>query len=206
MKREVEVAVKPLVIRTSDDLKCYDPETRQCYFKNERKLKIFHIYEQNNCRVECLSNTTRKLCGCTKFSMPRDNETRICKFSDIPCYNIARKKFLLTEIKKTSGENQISCNCLPSCNSIKYDALITSAKITIKKVIEALKKDNSGFFENEVATETNSKLVIFFEESHFIARKRSERYGFIDFVANFGGLLGESYNGNFSVELTTFVP
>ena len=33
-------------------------------------------------------------------------------------------------------------------------------------------------------------LNIFFDDSEFIATKRSERYGSIDFIANFGGLLG----------------
>lgn len=35
-----------------------------------------------------------------------------------------------------------------------------------------------------------SKLVLYFRTSQFVTSKRHELYGFTDFLANFGGLLG----------------
>ena len=35
-----------------------------------------------------------------------------------------------------------------------------------------------------------SNLNIFFKEDHFIAMQRSELYGWVDFIANCGGLVG----------------
>lgn len=68
--QEVLVSIKPQMITTSESLRNYEPNRRQCYFSSERKLQFFKVYTQNNCELECLSNFTRNHCGCTKFSMP----------------------------------------------------------------------------------------------------------------------------------------
>ena len=68
--QEVLVSVKPQMITTSEGLRHYEPNRRQCYFNSERQLKFFKVYTQRNCELECLSNFTRSQCGCVKFSMP----------------------------------------------------------------------------------------------------------------------------------------
>lgn len=69
--QEVLVAVRPNMITTSDGLRHYEPNRRQCFFDSERNLKFFKVYTQRNCELECLSNFTKTECGCVKFSMPR---------------------------------------------------------------------------------------------------------------------------------------
>lgn len=68
--QEVLVSVKPQMITTSDGLRHYSPNRRQCYFNSERQLRFFKVYTQRNCELECLSNYTKSECGCVKFSMP----------------------------------------------------------------------------------------------------------------------------------------
>lgn len=68
--QEVLVSVKPNMITTSEGLRHYEPNRRQCYFNSERELRFFRVYTQRNCELECLANFTLKLCGCVKFSMP----------------------------------------------------------------------------------------------------------------------------------------
>lgn len=71
--QEVLVSVKPNMITTSDGLRHYEPNRRQCYFDSERKLKFFKVYTQRNCELECLSNFTQAQCGCVKFSLPSNS-------------------------------------------------------------------------------------------------------------------------------------
>lgn len=71
--QEMLVAVKPNMISTSEGLRSYDPNRRGCYFKGERQLRFFKIYTQNNCELECLTNSTERRCGCVRFSFPSKN-------------------------------------------------------------------------------------------------------------------------------------
>lgn len=68
--QEVLVSVKPQMITTSKGLRHYEPNRRQCYFDSERQLRFFKVYTQRNCELECLSNFTKELCSCVKFSLP----------------------------------------------------------------------------------------------------------------------------------------
>lgn len=73
LSRHMRISVKANVIRTSEILRKYKPEKRQCYFESERQLRFFKVYTQSNCELECLSNFTKIHCGCVKFSMPSNN-------------------------------------------------------------------------------------------------------------------------------------
>lgn len=107
--------------------------SRQCFFNDERYLRYFKVYTQQNCELECLANFTLATCGCVKFSMPRDNDTEICGAAMIDCYDKAEDKLLareFTEGLESSDENfrgQTSCNCLPACTSITYEAELSQA-------------------------------------------------------------------------------
>ena len=67
---EVQISIKPRLITTSDGLRKYDPEKRQCFFNSENHLNFFKFYSQDNCETECLANYTLRKCGCVKFNMP----------------------------------------------------------------------------------------------------------------------------------------
>lgn len=193
MQQEVVISVKPNMMTTSAGLKDYSPFRRQCFFNHERYLKFFKSYTQNNCELECLSNYTRNACGCVKFSMPRDKDTRICGQKDIQCYDKAEDSLLgedmksgVTSNKDKNTRNVTDCNCLPSCTSINYDAEISQAKYDHASVIAAF-----GEEAPELDTSQMSRLTVYFKEQQFITSKRSELYGLTDFMANCGGLLGK---------------
>ncbi|GAB0099479.1 pickpocket protein 28 [Sergentomyia squamirostris] len=191
LNQEVVVSVKPNMITTSDGLRDYSPNRRQCFFNHERYLRYFKIYTQQNCELECLSNFTRSKCGCVKFSMPRDPDTPICGAANIGCYNEAEDQLLQREIKeglqdsKLNVKGQTQCNCLPACTSIAYDAEISQADFDWESLFIAYKNPLDEFPGVQLA-----RLSIFFKETQFITSKRSELYGPTDFLANCGGLLG----------------
>lgn len=187
------MSVKPNMITTSSGLADYAPERRQCYFNDERQLKFFKVYTQSNCELECLANYTLKACGCVKFSMPRDSETRICTQAEIGCYDAAEDGLMKSELTESlasgSAENKrgkTKCHCLPSCTSINYDAEISQADFEFVKVFNSYGADL-----NEFPGAILARLTIFFKEAQFITSKRSELYGLTDFMVNCGGLLGE---------------
>lgn len=63
-------SISPRLTIANDNILKYSPEVRECYNVLERKLRFFQLYDQSNCKVECLANFTLAQCGCVKFSMP----------------------------------------------------------------------------------------------------------------------------------------
>lgn len=64
------ISIKPTLTITSERLRSYDPNQRQCFFDGERQLRFFKLYAHQNCELECLTNYTLHECGCVRFSMP----------------------------------------------------------------------------------------------------------------------------------------
>ncbi|XP_049547443.1 pickpocket protein 28-like [Anopheles darlingi] len=186
LQQEVIISVKPQMTTTSKKLRNYTPQNRQCFFNDERYLRFFRVYTQENCEVECVTNYTLSKCGCVKFSMMRDNLTDVCGASKIDCYNEAEDELLEEDIKYIVDKMydfRARCNCLPACTSIQYDAEISQADLDWKSVLAKHKE----FDEPGVQF---SRLIIYFKGAQFTNSKRSEIYTFADFLANCGGLLG----------------
>ncbi|XP_075163784.1 pickpocket 26 [Haematobia irritans] len=194
--QEVLIAIKPKIITTSDGLKHYEPHRRQCYFQKERDLRFFQIYTQSNCEQECLANFTLAKCGCVKFSMPRNEKTPVCGAKNVICFNSAEDELALREFDQgiaTSGENVrgvTTCNCLPSCTSIAYEAEISQADYDYAASLKGLTKQTDPVADDNSLDTKKTRLSIFFKEAQFLTSKRSELYGTTDFLANCGGLLG----------------
>jgi acid-sensing ion channel, other len=68
----INLRINPRLILTSQELRYLSTDKRQCFFTDERYLRFFKYYTQNNCEVECLANLTIKNCGCQRFHMPSE--------------------------------------------------------------------------------------------------------------------------------------
>lgn len=190
-KQQVLVNVKPNMMTTSEYLASYSPKRRHCYFNNERSLQFFKVYTQNNCELECLANFTLKECGCVKFSMPRTNSTKICGQKDVTCFDEAEDNLILQEVdtslsSNSDGEIKTLCDCLPACTSISYDVELSQGLFSLDYFAALGASNDTKLFENKEW----ALLTILFKESQFIAFKRSEIYGWSEFIANCGGLFG----------------
>lgn len=64
------IQIIPKLSITSDGLRSYKPNQRQCFYSSDHPLRFFKIYTKKNCEAECMANFTRIECGCVKFSMP----------------------------------------------------------------------------------------------------------------------------------------
>jgi acid-sensing ion channel, other len=69
-KQYVQFLVDPKVITTSPEIRNFPVRKRQCYFSNERYLRFFKYYTQNNCEAECVANLTLSECHCLRFHLP----------------------------------------------------------------------------------------------------------------------------------------
>uniref|UniRef100_A0A182HXE9 Uncharacterized protein n=1 Tax=Anopheles arabiensis TaxID=7173 RepID=A0A182HXE9_ANOAR len=186
---EISIALKPQMMITSPSAADYSWEKRQCFFNHERHLRYFKIYNQENCELECLTNVTQAMCGCVRFSMPRSNDTRVCPLSMFHCmYDVKWIVYDIDDPQRPVNEKITAmvdrCNCLPACSSISYDVETTQTTLDLEKFLRVNHEyDRSDkFFITTIA--------IYFKESYFITSKRSELYGWVDFLANCGGLLG----------------
>lgn len=77
---EIQISIIPKLTTTSDGLRKYSIEKRQCLFNSENHLNFFKFYSQGNCENECLANYTLKKCGCVKFSQPSNYCAKLCSF------------------------------------------------------------------------------------------------------------------------------
>ncbi|KAL9702251.1 hypothetical protein quinque_005769 [Culex quinquefasciatus] len=191
--RDIAVAVKPQIISTEEALHGYEPDRRQCLFNRERQLKFFRVYSQSNCELECLTNFTLLSCGCVPYWMPRSNQTRCCETYELKCVLTAQKNLMLlnaqTQIQQ-QPDNKNSCDCLPACNSIHYDAEITQSIFNFKETMKLRLGPANISYEDIVENKILSKLEIYFKDVQFITSKRTEMYGLTDFIASCGGILG----------------
>ncbi|XP_060804919.1 pickpocket protein 28 [Amyelois transitella] len=184
--QEAVVAVKPQMLTTSETLRSYPPERRQCYFSQERYLHYFKVYTQSNCEFECLTNHTYAKCGCVHIGMPRGPGMKVCNTGKVECMNGARNDFMEQELDAILKQGK-HCNCLPSCTSIEYETEISQANYDFKALCKAYRiGDVDGINENFLM----SRVKVFFKSSQFIASQRREMYGVIDFLADCGGIFG----------------
>jgi acid-sensing ion channel, other len=206
------INIKPGMIKTSRELRRVHPSRRYCYFEDEKFLRFFKVYSQSNCEIECRTNFTLKSCGCVKYFMPRDNQTEICNITRWRCVEKSAKlyakhmeKVWLYEYNEINNSLQ-NCNCLPFCTSITYDAELSTAKnkyndlsklieekftkLEGKKNISADDYYDSGEVLALLEDRVVSKFEILFKEDHFVSARRSELYGWRDFMSNCGGIAG----------------
>lgn len=72
-QEQVDISIAPVSIYSSKKIEQYKPVQRQCFNNGERQLRFFKFYGKHNCEMECLTNFTKKECGCVKYSMPSMN-------------------------------------------------------------------------------------------------------------------------------------
>lgn len=173
LNSEVLVSVKPEVN--------YDNRAGStCHSSSTKSLKYYKEYSQANCITECLSQFTFAQCGCIKFSMIHNNDTEICNQHKSQCVSDAIQEFATTY----RFTRDYSCDCKPTCDSLKYETKITHADYDFKQVFEAYGADLDGEFPDA----TMSRLIIYLEDEFYVPTFTSTQVSIIDFIAKIGGI------------------
>ncbi|EFA05007.2 Pickpocket protein 28-like Protein [Tribolium castaneum] len=179
----VTASIEPNLIQTSDSVRKYNPEKRNCYMGYERPLKYFKIYTQQNCQFECLTNFTLNYCECVRYFMPRTEDTKICGFDSLDCVTQVDKKLKTQEMSGTASQ----CDCKPSCTSLSYNVETSNSRYYFKEYLD-LRNISNNFEEPD--KHHFSMLLVYFKVDQFLSIQRNELYGVSDFIANVGGLFG----------------
>jgi acid-sensing ion channel, other len=186
------VNIKPSMITTSQNLARTSPGRRQCYFEGEKKLKFFKNYTQSNCELECRSNSTLRACGCVKYFMVRDDETPICNITSLPCLKKFRgdyakmMKHVMIYHEENEKNSEFFCNCLPTCTSVSYDFELSQISLDMEELNDFVKYVNNDDGDDFVT----ATFDIIFKDDYFMSSQRNEIYGWKDFIANCGGIIG----------------
>jgi amiloride-sensitive sodium channel len=162
VSKHFEISAK--ILKTSSVMHGYRPEVRRCYFEGERKLKFFRSYTKTLCDFECMTNYTMQQCGCVKFNMPRENDTKVCDLDRLDCSFDA----------VTSWTSNTDCNCLQPCTDIEYT-------ISLKKEIND-REEQSGLLVSHFDFMFAKHAIE--EHTSYVA------YTIQNFVADCGGLIG----------------
>lgn len=141
IKHDVIVSSNAKVTKISEGLRSYKPHQRNCFMVNERPLKFFKSYTRFSCRLECFANYTLKVCGCSKFSMPRENSSKICDYTQLACAVKAKRDMMLAH--NTKNLKDLECNCLPSCTEIDYTMNSFQTDFDFKKLFDSYRYDIS---------------------------------------------------------------
>lgn len=132
------ITLSATAIKSDASLRNYPPDKRNCYFPEERKLRFFNSYTKAHCDFECFSNFTLNKCGCVKFSMPRSNDTSVCDLDNAHCYFYATNEW--TEFDDEEDKKKTPCDCLPTCDDIKYNVHLNDADVVFDDI-----NDIAGF-------------------------------------------------------------
>lgn len=200
--KSATIIVSPMMTVT-ESLKSYDTETRQCYFKKEKELRLFKTYTRPNCQIECLVNYALKICNCVPFSLPRLEGNKTCDSNrSEKCFLEAKSAMIRDNMEISLNTSVLSddrgklgtCDCLPACTSLQYDVEISYDDIrsfgpyaNIKWVSNYSTSSNNQF---PFCRAIRSAVSIFFKDDDFIFTKRSEMFNSAYVIGSFGGLLG----------------
>ncbi|XP_065084061.1 pickpocket protein 28-like [Ochlerotatus camptorhynchus] len=151
-------------------LKFSCPQSTKCYFGDQRQLSFFRIYSQQNCELECRTNYFLDTRNCVLPYMPRPIGVQLCNDTSVSEDQL-QKEIMIRAISQDIPLSKYfvqSCNCLPTCNEIRY-------------------KSNAS--NSSLKSANYSEVLVRFEKDHFYGSRITVRYGVVEFLASCGGLL-----------------
>lgn len=150
-----------------------------CYSSSSKSLKYFKQYSHANCITECISSYTLKQCGCVKFTMVHDDNTKICSQHETKCVADVPKNF------STSYAFESKCDCKPSCDTLNYNTKVSQAVFDFKKTFEAFGAD----LESEFPGARLSRLMVYVGNDYYTTTMEKAQNSIYETVAKIGGIL-----------------
>jgi acid-sensing ion channel, other len=164
----LDVEITPEITITDKSLMKLSPDERDCYFEDEKTLRLFNTYTLENCVDECFINLTYIECECMRYSELRGKEMKVCKVDSLS-FRMCDQLYKDSLLYNSSFTARQNCSCLPMCNSIKYN---------IKYFPTYHNNDNETILNFRLNTDD---LVVY---------KRYQQFTKYDVVSYIGGLLG----------------
>lgn len=174
LNSETLISLNPAVTRNTANI------GDTCHSSESKLLNYFKEYSQANCISECISEYAKSECGCVKFSMIHNNDSRICNQHDTECISEAADVFS-TKVRFT---DEFPCDCKPSCDSLSYDQKTTQATFNFQQVFNSFKEDLDEFPEAIM-----SRLIVYIEKDFYVPTVQTCSSSFVNIIAKIGGIL-----------------
>ena len=108
------------LITSAHHIKSLLPESRNCYFSNEKSLEFYKTYSFSNCLFECSINKFKSELGCIPWYLPKTDHSPVCN---------PWEGFEFMQRIKTISRVGGCMDCMPDCEEIKTSVTTTAAKI-----------------------------------------------------------------------------
>ncbi|XP_053678730.1 pickpocket protein 28-like [Anopheles nili] len=181
----VQLRVFPKMVRSQRYLRYFGPSTTGCISQVQNPLKLFSLYSQSNCELECHATYFLERRGCVLEHMPRGHETSLCNAStNYRPYDVLDKNVMAQLRAENIPRSQFFrrlCNCLPACVEFRYRAEASTHTVAMMESWPEMEMNETESLASQVEVE--------FAEDHFYPLVRSVRYGVLDFLADSGGLI-----------------
>ncbi|KAK7583871.1 hypothetical protein V9T40_004834 [Parthenolecanium corni] len=190
------ITIQPKILRTSKQIKNWNPEDRGCYLDQERNLYYFKLYTETNCNLECESNYSLLQCGCVAYYHPRDLITPICGSVMMDCIEDALVR--LAELNTKTINRR--CNCLPSCTTLQYESNVRKVSYIARPSLKSTSQDENitdtppDLDSNDALNGSRLKFdcifTVYYRDRNTLGIVRVGLITFSDFLGNIGGILG----------------
>ncbi|XP_059221725.1 pickpocket protein 28 [Stomoxys calcitrans] len=126
----VEIPIQPEFYDSTDNVRQFDPQVRNCYFPDEgQKLLNRTYYSIDECLLHCRSESMLKHCGCIAPPMASTHNLTICNLIDVKCLREWNAMWYdwnyFDYVQKASDEDYSETGhkcpqCLPTCDGVKF--------------------------------------------------------------------------------------
>ncbi|EAT45284.1 AAEL003410-PA [Aedes aegypti] len=126
-----KIAVHPKVRTGRRYLKFSCPQSINCCYGDQCQLQFFRIYSQQNCELECRTKYMMETRNCVLSYMPRNAGVSLCNESTSISQDQLQKEITLAARINNIPPSKYfvkTCNCLPSCNEIRYKSVVTKSR------------------------------------------------------------------------------
>ncbi|XP_013147706.1 PREDICTED: sodium channel protein Nach-like [Papilio polytes] len=130
----LQLGLKSIKQVATPEVRKYNPETRKCLFRDERKKEYEDMYSYSACIYNCRIKAIHALCGCTPYAFPIVSDKPTCTLNDLSCLDKIKERLLLIYpigSKNTEGldrefQESLYCpQCHPDCEFTKHESQAT---------------------------------------------------------------------------------
>ncbi|XP_033210034.1 pickpocket protein 28-like [Belonocnema kinseyi] len=192
--QEVSILLSGTMIESEPGVRNLPVDLRNCWFEDEKKLKISSSYGYHSCVSQCRIRFIVENCKCVPFYYPQIYK-RICGLEDINCLQSIRKNILelqtLNDVNAyfDNSNEEAACQCFPLCSDKWYTLNTESAYME--------HFDHNYLLLNELDLRNISTAVVFFRDITCVKYRRDKWKSWNDVIASLGGILGLCVGGSF---------
>ncbi|XP_046812693.1 sodium channel protein Nach [Lucilia cuprina] len=198
----VEVPIEPEFFGSTQSVRQFAPEVRNCYFPDEgQKLLNQSYYSIDECLLICRMDSMLKYCGCVTPPMAATNKTIIyCNFLDIPCLMNWRAIWYGSDTFEYVHENGKDIQddfttghrcpqCLPNCNGVDFNLEVND--MTMRPIYG--QAYSHGILKGLTNTKPLAIVKLYFKQRFVLSTEMDIVGDWVVLLNRFGGIMSLMY-------------